>query len=277
MDADDLTSEQMQAAAAFAGYSETAFVLEPSDATHDVEVRYFTPSTEVPICGHATIATHYLRAQQLGLGDTTLVARTGVGNLPVTIEGRGLDAKIVMQQAPPEFGPDLTVSQTEATVRALGVDEAILSTRLPIQIVSTGHSKVMVPVTAKDRLDRLTPDMDALTAISRETGCNGFFVFVVEGPADRPSTYGRMFAPAIGIAEDPVTGNANGPVGAYLVHHGVVSLGDGASLLGRQGHAMGKPGVVEVRMRPTEGQGFLVEVAGNAVHVDVREYPVSQA
>lgn len=271
-EADDLSSEQMQAIASFAAYSETAFVLEPCDAGHDIEVRFFTPSTEVPICGHATIATHFLRAQQLDLGDTTLVAKTGAGNLAVTIEGRGPKAKIVMHPATPDFGPKLTTAQAETMIRALGLDPAVVSDDLPIQIVSTGHSKVMVPVTSKEALDQLAPDMKGLTAISSDIGCNGFFVFVVEGLPDQPSIYGRMFAPAIGIAEDPVTGNANGPAGAYLVHHGVISLGDGVTILGHQGHAMGRPGVVEVRIRPTEGRDFQVEVAGNAVQVDVREY-----
>ena len=84
---------------------------------------------------------------------------------------------------------------------------------LPMEIVSTGHSKIMVPLTPTADLDGIEPDLDALTEISRRTGCHGFFPFAVRPHSQE--TDGRMFAPAIGIPEDPVTGNANGPMGAY--------------------------------------------------------------
>lgn len=91
---------------------------------------------------------------------------------------------------------------------------------LPIQVATTGHSKVMIPLKPEVDIDALSPDLNALTAISKQIGCNGFFPFQIR--PGKNETDGRMFSPAIGIVEDPVTGNANGPMGAWLVHHNVL-------------------------------------------------------
>lgn len=272
LDADGLTDGEMQAIATFAGYSETAFVLKPYDETHDIYVRYFTPLIEVPICGHATVATHFTRNQQLGITNRVLTARTGAGNLTVEIEGEGAETKVIMTQGKPEFGSTLTGAQKLELAEALDLHKLDFVDHLPIQIVSTGHSKVMVPIQSTQKLDGLKPDMETLATLSREIDCNGFFVFVIDESPDRFTTHGRMFAPAIGIPEDPVTGNANGPAGAYLAHHGVIEIDDIISYEGHQGRAMGKPGTVEVRLRKTHDQSTVVQVAGNAVNAGTLEF-----
>lgn len=221
LDADHLTTQEMQDIAAFAGYSETAFVLSPKDQSHDIHVRYFTPTNEVPICGHATIATHFLRATTGHQSDYPLIAKTGAGHLPVSIFGSPEALLVKMTQGRVEFLPPFNASQRSELVNALGVSESDFSD-LPIQVVTTGHSKVMVPMLSRSTLDGLTPNNEKLKAISAQIGCNGFFPFVLEGSKQEPITYGRMFAPAIGINEDPVTGNANGPAGAYLVYHDLI-------------------------------------------------------
>jgi len=272
LEADGLIDEQMQAIARFAGFSETAFVLKPDDKTHDVHVRYFTPLTEVPVCGHATVATHFIRKQVLGIADRVLTAKTGAGNLKVEIEGSGVETKVIMTQGEPEFGSTLVAGQKNKLADALELHARNFHDDLPIQIVSTGHSKVMVPIQSLQKLDEIRPNMEALTALSREIGCNGFFVFFIEKKSKRFATYGRMFAPAIGILEDPVTGNANGPAGAYLAHYGVINFENFISYPGRQGYAMGKPGIVEVRLKKTDDQLIVVQVGGNAVSAGILEY-----
>ena len=217
LEADHLSTQEMQDIAAFAGYSETAFVLSPKDQSHDIHVRYFTPTNEVPICGHATIATHFLRATTGHQSDYPLIAKTGAGHLPVSIFGSPTELLVKMTQGRVEFLPPFSASQRSELASALGVSESDFAD-LPIQVVTTGHSKVMVPMLSRSKLDGLTPNNEELKAMSAEIGCNGFFPFVLEGSKQEPITYGRMFAPAIGINEDPVTGNANGPAGAYLVH-----------------------------------------------------------
>lgn len=265
LDADHLSTQEMQDIAAFAGYSETAFVLSPKDQSHDIHVRYFTPTNEVPICGHATIATHFLRATSGHHSDYPLIAKTGAGHLPVSIFGSPEELLVKMTQGRVEFLPPFNARQRSELASALGVSESDFSD-LPIQVVTTGHSKVMVPMLSRSTLDGLTPNNEKLKAMSAEIGCNGFFPFVLEGSRQEPVTYGRMFAPAIGINEDPVTGNANGPAGAYLVHHDLIECDQKVSYWGYQGLAIQKPGRVLVTVEKTDSI-LHVSIAGQAVLV----------
>jgi PhzF family phenazine biosynthesis protein len=125
----------------------------------------------------------------------------------------------------------------------------------------------MIGIRSLDRLHSLQPDLPKLAEISRRIRCNGYYVFVMT-PSDEYLVHGRMFAPAIGIAEDPVTGNANGPLGAYLVSHRLASAADGELVFrARQGEAIGRPGVVEVSVGIEDGSPKIVRVAGQAVIV----------
>lgn len=173
LEADHLTTQEMQDIAAFAGYSETAFVLSPKDQSHDIHVRYFTPTHEVPICGHATIATHFLRATTGHQSDYPLIAKTGAGHLPVSIFGSPEALLVKMTQGRVEFLPPFNESQRTELASALGVSESDFAD-LPIQVVTTGHSKVIVPMLSRSKLDGLTPNNEKLKAISAEIGCNGF-------------------------------------------------------------------------------------------------------
>lgn len=265
LEADHLTTQEMQDIAAFAGYSETAFVLSPKDQSHDIHIRYFTPTNEVPICGHATIATHFLRATTGHHSDYPLIAKTGAGDLPVSIFGSPEALLVKMTQGRVEFLPPFSANQRTELASALGVSEGDFAD-LPIQVVTTGHSKVMVPMLSRSKLDGLIPNNEKLKAISAEIGCNGFFPFVLEGSKQEPITYGRMFAPAIGINEDPVTGNANGPAGAYLVHHDLIECDQKVSYWGYQGLAIQKPGRVLVTVEKTDSI-LHVSIAGQAVVV----------
>ncbi|CAI3162252.1 putative isomerase YddE [Acinetobacter calcoaceticus] len=265
LDADHLTTQEMQDIAAFAGYSETAFVLLPKDQSHDIHVRYFTPTNEVPICGHATIATHFLRATTGHQSDYPLIAKTEAGHLPVSIFGNSEGLLVKMTQGRVEFLPPFNARQRCELASALGVSEGDFAD-LPIQVVTTGHSKVMVPMLSRSKLDGLIPNNEKLKAISAEIGCNGFFPFVLEGSKQEPITYGRMFAPAIGINEDPVTGNANGPAGAYLVHYDLIECDQKVSYWGYQGLAIQKPGRVLVTVEKTDSI-LHVSIAGQAVLV----------
>lgn len=180
LDADHLTTQEMQDIAAFTGYSETAFVLAPKDQSHGIHVRYFTPTHEVPICGHATIATHFLRATTGHQSDYPLIAKTGAGHLPVSIFGSPEVLLVKMTQGRVEFLPPFNASQRSELAGALGVSESDFAD-LPIQVVTTGHSKVMVPMLSRSKLDGLTPNNEKLKAISAEIGCNGFFPLFWKG------------------------------------------------------------------------------------------------
>lgn len=269
LDADGLSQAQMLAIARELNNSETAFVLAPRDDSHEVWIRYFTPTVEVPVCGHATVAAHYVRAQVLGARGR-LRQLTGAGVMQIDIEPvEDGEVRVWMRQNPPAFEHELDPAQREALALALGIEPAEFGEG-PIQVVSTGHSKVMVPLRSRLRMDALVPDGPRLAAISRAIGCNGFHVFALDAPEPGVLAHGRMFAPAIGIAEDPVTGNANGPLGAYLVRYGLIERAlyrDGLAATMGQGEAMGRPGRVRVEVAVENGAPVSVRIGGDAVIV----------
>ena len=130
----------------------------------------------------------------------------------MTIEKYNDDYRISLEQGTPGFEPPLEGKTRAAIINALHLTEDDILPGLPIQVETTGHSKVMIPLKPEVDIDALSPDLAALSAISKQIGCNGFFPFQIR--PDKNETDGRMFSPAIGIVEDPVTGNANGPMGA---------------------------------------------------------------
>lgn len=273
-DANHLSAAQMQDIAAFANVSETAFLITPDKKDDfDLHVRYFTPATEVPICGHATIASHYLRSLKLKLASGRVMAKTGVGILPVDIERDNDDIKIIMTQGTPEIGNILSEDHTDEALSALGLNRNDLVAGLPVQFTSTGHGKVIIPIKNEARLHHITPNTDALKSLTEKIGHTGYFMITIHD--DRPyKTHGRMFAPAIGINEDPITGNGNGPAGLYMAHHGVLDFDESISYLGIQGEAMGKPGVIQVRVFKENSSISKVQVAGSAVEAGILEYSV---
>lgn len=263
--ADGLTEPQMQAIARELNNAETAFILSPTAPDHDVWIRFFTPTTEVPSCGHATISAHYVRAIENGLSSCTIQQRIGIGILPVDIIKEDSDYRVIMTQGTVEISDSVGVETQNDILGALSLFPHDLDQQCPIQIASTGHSKVMVGIKSRDTLNTLQPDLMRLTNISKKIGCNGFFVFTLDSDDNDIFTHGRMFAPAIGIPEDPVTGNANGPLGAYLVHHKILDAPDGSvTFKGKQGEAIGRPGIVEVTVEVKDGRPFKVQVCGNA-------------
>jgi PhzF family phenazine biosynthesis protein len=276
LDADGMSDAEMLAVARELNNSETAFVLSANGTDHDVLVRFFTPTTEVPTCGHATIGAHYARAVEYGLPSCSLVQKTGAGLLQrVEIHRDGDRVRISMGQGVADFGPTLDSRQVDRLLRALGANTGDLVDSGPVQIVSTGHSKVLVELHDRAVVDELRPDPAGLTALSRDVGSNGFFVFTrATGDTDL-LTWSRMFAPAIGITEDPVTGNGHGPLGAYLVRHGIaLAVGGRLAFTGRQGSAMGRPGDVEVCVEVQPDDGLLVSITGDATTAFRTDLPI---
>lgn len=170
--ADDLSEAQMQLIARELGHSETAFLLHSDDS--DVRIRYFTPTVEVPICGHATVAAHYVRSKVSGLGNCTVWQTSLAGKHRVTIEKHNDDYRISLEQGSPGFEPPLEGETRAAIINALHLTEDDILPGLPIQVATTGHSKVMIPLKPEVDIDALSPDLAALTAISKQIGCNGF-------------------------------------------------------------------------------------------------------
>jgi PhzF family phenazine biosynthesis protein len=124
----------------------------------------------------------------------------------------------------------------------------------------------MIGIKSRDVLNSLVPDLTKLLNISKDVGSNGFFVFTLDSDDCDILSHGRMFAPAIGIAEDPVTGNANGPLGAYLIHNTILKpSGASVTFKAKQGEAISRPGVVTVTVELKNGKPIKVQVGGSAV------------
>ncbi len=266
VNADGLSENQMQQIARELNNSETAFLLSPDDNGCDARIRYFTPTTEVPTCGHATVAAMYAKALEENLESCVIQTKTKIGVLPFEIDRYDDRIKVWMTQGDIEIEPPLPGNIQKQIVNHLGLSSDDLDNNCPIQIVSTGHSKVMIGISSRDTLNRLNPNMDGLKKVSEIIKCNGFFVFTLNSHDPSILSYGRMFAPAIGINEDPVTGNANGPLGAYLVKNKLVKGGiESFSFLGAQGEAIEREGIVEVFVSIQNDEPKLVKIAGEAV------------
>lgn len=265
-DADGLSDEQMQRIARELNNSETAFIFPSNSPDYDVEVRFFTPTTEVPICGHATVAAHYVYALEKNFGSRRVRQKTKAGILPVDIIRNGDDYSIVMTQGTPAVSDDLGRETRKRIADALGISIDDICKEYPVAISSTGHSKVMVPIYSNELLHQLKPDLQKLTEISSAIGCNGYYVFTLN-PGEDILVHGRMFAPAIGIAEDPVTGNANGPLGAYLVYYHILQNPEEScfdfSIM--QGEAIHRDGTLRVHVEKENGKPVLVQITGDAV------------
>ena len=262
--ADGLDEIAMQKIAREMNNSETAFIFEGGE-DFDVAVRFFTPTNEVPICGHATIAAHYVRAKELKLKNNSVVRqKTGAGILPVTILNDGSDYQIVMEQG------KISVEEISAAAQikifsAPGISSDDRNKNCPVAVSSTGHSKVMIGINDLEKLHALAPNLQELAAISHEINCNGYYVFVMN-PGEKYLIHGRMFAPAIGIAEDPVTGNANGPLGAYLCHYGLIDTRgkEKISFLAVQGEKINRRGTMCVEVSLQDEIPTKVKIIGDA-------------
>ena len=208
-----LSSQTMQQIAREIGFAETTFVTAPERADTDVRMRIFTPGTEMPMAGHPVVGSTFALAREgrIGRGSTGWMFGLNIGPTPVALEWTGERLDFAwMTQRNPEFGP--TFDDCGRIAAALGVrEDDIRATGLPVQRVSCGMPFVFVPLATRAAVDRAAPDLRMLDFEA--------YVFTTDraGATDSATTYSRMFAPMLGVFEDPATGSASGPLGCYLV------------------------------------------------------------
>lgn len=265
VNADGLSEVQMQQIARELNNSETAFIFSPSDHSHDMQVRFFTPTVEVPSCGHASIAAGYVRAKENGFNKKIFNQKIQIGILPLEVKEIRGKQKVFMTQGTPEFGPVLTGNLKDRILKALRVKAEDLNANLPIQTVTTGHGKAIIPLKDRSVLNSIEPDHQKLIILSEEIGENGFFPFALDNSEPGILTHTRMFAPKIGISEDPVTGNGNGPLGAYLAFHKVIPFQNTLEFISRQGEKIKRPGEAHVIVEMEGDQPMKVSVGGECV------------
>jgi PhzF family phenazine biosynthesis protein len=265
VNADGLSDEQMQLIARELNNSETAFLFSPDAGDCDGVIRYFTPKTEVPTCGHATIAAMYAKALEDNLDSCVLKIKTRIGVLPFEIIKKNENYQVIMTQGQFELSPAFGDNINLRLIKALGLYKSDLDLKCPIQIASTGHSKVMIGIKSREKLNNLTLNFYELTELSRQIKCNGYFVFTFDSSDTNILTYGRMFAPAIGINEDPVTGNAHGSLGGYLIQNKIIETQDDYfEFNGKQGETINRPGIVNVRVKIENNKPKVIQIKGDA-------------
>jgi trans-2,3-dihydro-3-hydroxyanthranilate isomerase len=235
-DASGLSATQMQAVAKDLGFSESAFVT-PSDKA-DFRVRFFSPTQEVDFCGHATIATFHAlieqgRAASKDAAKKKITQETNIGVLPVLCEALG---KVTMVQTTPVFG---AVEQDRAKIAGLlGIHPSALLA-LPIQVVSTGTPKLMIPVNSLKTLHAITPNLAEITAYCKDGEARGFYPFTSETMDPNAHFHARQFNPLAGIDEDPITGIAAGALGCYATKY---ELSNSQHMIIEQGYTMSMGG-----------------------------------
>lgn len=267
LNADGLTETQMLAIARELNNADTAFILAPEGEGHDLRARFFTPRAEVGFVGHATIAAQYVLSRRHD-APRRLRQKSKAGVVDVEIRGSGEDRKIAVRQSAPPLGRELNDRERLAVLDALALATDDLDTRCPLRIAGSNSTRLLIGVRGPEPLKHLKPDMTRLTTLSAQIGAAGYFVFALTPQSEDHLTESRMFCPALGIAEDPVSGNAHGLLGAYLAHHGFLT-GDlrRASFRGVQGQHLHRPGRVEVELDLKEGSVAGVWIVGQAVSV----------
>ncbi|VTT87657.1 Uncharacterized isomerase yddE, PhzC-PhzF family [Halorubrum sp. DM2] len=260
LDAEGLSDDQMAAVAAELGASETAFRTDGDETTEggeavntvdggepvDDRLRYFSPTTEVDLCGHATIATYGALFAEGAIDGGERTLRTNVGDLIVAVDDDG--TVWMRQQAPSVEVVDVDLGRV---ADALGIDPAALrdvGADLPVAVASTGLPFLVVPVNFLERLGEADPDDEAIERLSEEFDVAGVYAFTFDTLEGDSTLHGRAFVPSLGISEDPVTGTASGAVGGYLRHVDAFDGDEPDELRFEQGHFLNRPGYVRVRI-----------------------------
>ncbi len=227
-----LDAEAMQAIAAEMNYSETTFI----ESFETFDVRIFTPSDEIPFAGHPTLGTASVIRDRTDAVEPTL--SLPVGSVPVHVESTPAGDVLWMTQQPPTMGETIDRSQA---AESIGVDAEHIDG--PVQVVSTGLPTIIVPVADREILEAATIDDDAYTALVQSRDAKNVLVYC-DSPRSAANDFAvRVFAPALGVPEDPATGSSNGCLGAYLHDQ----RGEPIDARIEQGESMGRPSLLYIR------------------------------
>lgn len=255
-------------------YSETVFIkkLGTNDGFNDCfHFRYFTPTEEVDLCGHATIAAFSVLSKTKSIkneGDFNI--RTGAGDLAVNVK----NSFVIMEMSPPEHLRTLSdESEIHELYKIMGVpDENVIVdvgcgqyVRLLPSIISTGLPDIILPMVSLERLNRIQPDFNALSELSKKYNVTGVHAFTVEKQSSEQGVraHTRNFAPLVGINEEAATGTSNGALTYYLYLNEVI--GDNMESLFIQGEAMDRPSKIFTHIKKTKDGNMNIQVGGTGV------------
>lgn len=259
LEGQDVPENLMQTIARELNLSETVFVLPPEDKNNHFKLRIFTPMQEVPIAGHPTVGTTYLlhRENKIQVGNWRL--EEGVGVIPVSIDENGV---VKMTQPIPQFG--MVYQDRKTIAEMLSIEESGLHPEYPIQVVSAGVPFVYVVVKDLKAIQQVKLRIDIWEKVVQD---KHIFVLTSETALPGSTVHSRMFAPVLGIPEDPATGAACGPLGCYLVQYGLVSPADAQKVISEQGFEMGRPSLISIEIDGQPGEISGVRIGGSSVYV----------
>jgi trans-2,3-dihydro-3-hydroxyanthranilate isomerase len=219
------------------------------------------------MAGHPTIGTAFVLAHQGMVKSSHMIFEEGVGPVPVSIEWRdGAPGFVEMRQPLPTFGPQY--EDVDAVARMLSIEAtAISQTGLPIEVVSCGVPFLFVPINNLQTIRRIRLRLDLWEPLVSSMAAKDVFVFTKEVEFNDSTVHSRMFAPAHGVAEDPATGGASGPLGCYLVRHNVIASEDELQCTSEQGIEIGRPSFINMRIAHHGGDVTGVRVGGTCHYV----------
>lgn len=264
LDGKGLTAKLMQRIARELNFSETTFILPPDDPAHAAKVRIFAPTVEMPFAGHPTIGTAWVLADE-GLvpgGKLEFVLEEKVG--PVPVRGEKKNGGVVFWMTHPKltYGEVLPHSRVAA---AIGLKEADIVESVPAQVASTGNPHLYVALRDAHAVDAAVSDHAKLQTVLGADSAFGVFVFAVNG---ENRLYSRMFS--LDIPEDPATGSASGPLGAFAVRYGLVERAPKVEIVSEQGTKMGRQSFVHIELAYDDDDADIpsrIEVGGSVMPV----------
>ncbi len=258
LNSDGLSDEQMLAVAKKVGFSETAFVQKSDKA--DFRVKFFTPSGEVDLCGHATIATFYLLGNKQIIRPSKYKQETKAGILKIEILQ---DGSVLMDQNPPQFFDKI---DKKTIAESLNISAEVIVDDLPIQIVSTGLKDIFIPVKSLDQLTQIKPDFEKVKEISKKFDVIGYHLFALETKFGT-TAHCRNLAPLYDIDEEAATGTSSGALSCYLFKYGRISESQINDLIFEQGYSMNRPSEIKAKLDINGEEITRVRVGGIASNI----------
>ena len=269
-DADELSSEQMQAIAKETNLSETTFLISRETRDNGYDVRIFTPDTELPFAGHPTLGTAYaIRRFLIEKPVEEVRLNLKVGQIPVRFIDDNDGVFAWMRQKEPEFGAFLNRSEV---AKALSLSDADLDGNFNPRVVSTGVPTIVVPLTSDNSLRDAKVDEAPYRVLLKKTGEALILVFSRGGYEPRQELSVRVFCHCFGIIEDPATGAAAGCLAAYLAKEKYFGASRVEVATG-QGYEIGRPSTLYLRSND-EGDSVAIEIGGKVQFVGKGEFIV---
>lgn len=246
--------------------SETTFVLPPTDPSADFKIRIFTPTTEMPFAGHPTLGTAFIIAEE-GLIDVKgpkiqIKLELNIGVIPVTLfVENGVIDFVQMTQHTPTFGEEF--EDISMLAKAMGImEKEIRGTELPAEVVSCGLPVLVVPVKSLLAIQKAKPNAELIQDMLKDFESKLVMPFTLETLKAESHIHSRLFAPSLGIIEDPAPGSAGGPIGSYLFKHKLVDVKPTVSIISEMGFEIDRPSIIHIEIDVENNEIIGVRVGG---------------